>query len=100
MRKLILMLLFTLTVATSAFPQKSTDISVTAVRAGKLIDVDAGRVLTNQVILIRNGKIDSIGANAAIPDGADRNRPLENDRSSRSDRLPHPPGGRRPQSQR
>jgi imidazolonepropionase-like amidohydrolase len=40
---------------------------VTAIRAGKLIDVDNGRVLPNQVILIRDGKIESIGANAAIP---------------------------------
>jgi imidazolonepropionase-like amidohydrolase len=69
-RTLILLLLFPLTSATSAFPQQSADASVTAVRAGKLIDVDAGRVLINQVILIRNGKIDSVSANAAIPGGA------------------------------
>jgi imidazolonepropionase-like amidohydrolase len=69
-RTLILLLLFPLTSATSAFPQQSANASVTAVRAGKLIDVDAGRVLINQVILIRNGKIDSVSANAAIPGGA------------------------------
>jgi imidazolonepropionase-like amidohydrolase len=69
-RTLILLLLFPLTSATSAFPQQSADASITAVRAGKLIDVDAGRVLINQVILIRNGKIDSVSANAAIPGGA------------------------------
>jgi imidazolonepropionase-like amidohydrolase len=45
---------------------------VTAVRAGKLIDVDAGRVLTNQIILIRDGKIASLGEaeKVAIPVGA------------------------------
>jgi len=43
---------------------------VTAIRAGKLVDVDAGRVLSNQVIVIRDGKIESIGANPAIPAGA------------------------------
>jgi imidazolonepropionase-like amidohydrolase len=40
---------------------------VTAIRAGKLIDVDAGRVLANQTILIRDGKIESIGENLTIP---------------------------------
>jgi len=44
--------------------------TITAIRAGKLIDVDAGRVLTNQTILIRDGKIESIGTNVAIPSGA------------------------------
>jgi imidazolonepropionase-like amidohydrolase len=43
---------------------------VTAIRAGRVIDVDAGRVLANQVILIRNGKIDSVGRNTAIPAAA------------------------------
>jgi imidazolonepropionase-like amidohydrolase len=43
---------------------------VTAVRAGKLVDVDAGRVLTNQTILIRDGKIESLGDNIAVPSGA------------------------------
>ncbi len=43
---------------------------LTVVRAGRLIDVDAGRVLTNQVILIRDGKIESVGESVAIPPGA------------------------------
>jgi len=43
---------------------------VTAIRAGKLIDVEAGRVLSNQTILVKNGKIDAIGENIAIPSGA------------------------------
>ena len=43
---------------------------VTAIRAGKLVDVDAGRVLSNQVIVIRDGKIESISTNPAIPAGA------------------------------
>jgi imidazolonepropionase-like amidohydrolase len=46
------------------------DASVTAIRAGRLVDVDAGKVLTSQVILIRDGKIDSIGGNVTIPAGA------------------------------
>lgn len=40
---------------------------VTAIKAGRLIDVDAGKVLTNQVIIIRNNKIESIASGTAIP---------------------------------
>jgi len=43
---------------------------VIVIRAGKLIDVDTGRALSNQTIVIRNGKIESIGENPAIPAGA------------------------------
>ena len=44
--------------------------AVTAIRAGKLIDVLGGRTLPDQVILIRGGKITAVGAGLAIPDGA------------------------------
>jgi imidazolonepropionase-like amidohydrolase len=45
--------------------------TTTVIRAGRLIDVDAGKELANQVIVIRNGKIVSVGgASAAIPAGA------------------------------
>jgi imidazolonepropionase-like amidohydrolase len=59
-------------VAPSFAQQSSTNApaTVTAIRAGKLVDVDAGRVLSNQVIVIRDGKIESIGTNPAIPAGA------------------------------
>jgi imidazolonepropionase-like amidohydrolase len=40
---------------------------VTAVRAGRLIDPDSGTVLTNQVILIQDGKIQAVGSGLAIP---------------------------------
>ena len=43
---------------------------VTAIKAGKLIDPDAGTVLTNQVILIRDNKIEAVGKGLAIPAGA------------------------------
>jgi imidazolonepropionase-like amidohydrolase len=49
--------------------QESRRPAVTAIRAGKLIDVDAGRVLSNQTILVRDGKIESVGENLAIPSG-------------------------------
>jgi len=50
--------------------QAGKDAAVTAIRAGRLVDVDAGKVLASQVILIRGGKIDSIGGDVAIPAGA------------------------------
>jgi imidazolonepropionase-like amidohydrolase len=43
---------------------------VTAIRAGKLVDVDAGRVLSDQVILIRAGKIEAVGEKVPVPAGA------------------------------
>ncbi len=45
--------------------------AITVIRAGKLIDVEAGKVLANQVIVVRGKKIVSVGeANTAIPAGA------------------------------
>ena len=43
---------------------------VTVIRAGKLIDTDAGAVLSNQIILIRGDKIAAVGKDIAIPAGA------------------------------
>jgi imidazolonepropionase-like amidohydrolase len=48
----------------------ASDTAVTAIRAGKLIDVDAGRVLLNQTILVRGGRIEAVGEKLAIPVGA------------------------------
>ena len=53
------------TAATPAAPEP-----ITAIRAGKFIDVEAGRILANQVILVRGTKIEAVGANVAVPDGA------------------------------
>jgi len=44
---------------------------VTALRVGHLIDPESGTVAANQVILIEGGKFTSIGANTAIPSGAE-----------------------------
>jgi imidazolonepropionase-like amidohydrolase len=44
--------------------------SVTAIRAGKFLDVQAGRMLANQIILVRGAKIEAVGPNIKIPDGA------------------------------
>ena len=43
---------------------------VTVIRAGKLVDVDTARVLSNQLILVREGKIEAVGEHLTIPAGA------------------------------
>ena len=43
---------------------------LTAIKAGRLIDPDAGAVLTDQVILIQDNKIQSVGKGLVIPAGA------------------------------
>lgn len=40
---------------------------VTVVRAGRLIDPDSGTVLSNQTILIKDGKIQAVGRELALP---------------------------------
>ena len=40
------------------------------IRAGKLVDVDTARVLSNQLILVREGKIEAVGEHLTIPAGA------------------------------
>jgi imidazolonepropionase-like amidohydrolase len=42
----------------------------TAIRAGKLIDPDSGTVLSDQIILIHDSKIEKIGKGLAIPSNA------------------------------
>src|SRR5229473_6450804 len=66
-------LVFLLSAAISCAAQQAqppAPAPVTAIRAGKLMDVEAGRLLTNQVILVRGGKIEAVGENLAIPAGA------------------------------
>jgi imidazolonepropionase-like amidohydrolase len=41
-----------------------------AIRAGRLVDPEAGQLLTNQTILVENGRFTAVGANVAIPAGA------------------------------
>ncbi len=48
----------------------NADAQVTAIYAGKLIDPDSGAVLASQTIIIRDGKIESVGNNVAIPSNA------------------------------
>ena len=44
--------------------------TVTAIRAGKLIDPETGTAAANQVILVEGTRIRDVGANLAIPGGA------------------------------
>ncbi len=44
--------------------------AVTAIRAGRLMDVVGGKLLTNQIILISGDKITAVGPNLTIPAGA------------------------------
>lgn len=47
------------------------DAPVTAIRAGRVIDVAGGKVVSDQVILIRGGRIESVGAAASVTIPAD-----------------------------
>src|SRR3977135_663607 len=42
----------------------------TVIRAGRLLDVDSGRLLSDQVILVRDCRIEAVGKNLRAPDGA------------------------------
>src|SRR5437588_752851 len=59
--KNIFMVAVTLVLSASAVAQ------VTVVRAGRLIDPDSGTVLSNQVILIKDGRIQAVGRELALP---------------------------------
>lgn len=43
---------------------------VTVIKAGKLVDPDSGTVLSDQIILIHDNKIEAVGKGLAIPAGA------------------------------
>ena len=63
MARLLVLLLFLLSVPTQAQP-------VTALRAGAVLDVASGRVDRNVVILIRDGRIEAVGPDVTVPAGA------------------------------
>jgi imidazolonepropionase-like amidohydrolase len=65
----LVVLLFFFAASVSA-QQAPSGAPVTVIRAGKLIDVDAGRVQTNQMIVVRGGKMEAIGENLPVPAGA------------------------------
>jgi imidazolonepropionase-like amidohydrolase len=66
----ILFLFLPLLIFFAAPAQEATVPVVTAVKAGKLLDPETGTLLSNQIILIENGKFKAIGPNLQIPTGA------------------------------
>ena len=66
-QKCTLSLLIVLLSFASTQAQEAT---ITAIKAGKLIDVETGKVLTNQIIIVRHDSIIQVGANISIPKGA------------------------------
>jgi imidazolonepropionase-like amidohydrolase len=68
MRKLFFSLsILLIPIATFAQQPSTPPPPTIAIRAGKLIDVTHSRLLTNQLILIRDGKITAIGSDLQIP---------------------------------
>lgn len=54
--------------AAGSLGQETPQVSV--IRAGKLLDLESGRILTNQMIVVRAGKIEAVGEHIAVPPGA------------------------------
>lgn len=70
LRSFLLFVLLSTLPATILSQQAPPQEGVTAIKAGHVIDVENGRVLDKQVILVRGKKIDAIGGDLKIPTGA------------------------------
>jgi len=62
--------LLLISLAAPSQAQNPDTTTVTAIRAGRLVDPGSGTVSRNQVILVRGKKITAVGSNVAIPAGA------------------------------
>ena len=60
-------LVLSFTAALAAQPPPAAAI---VIRAGRLLDPEAGRILSNQIILVEGNRIRDVGPNVAIPAGA------------------------------
>ena len=49
----------------------TTAAQVTAIRAGRLVDPEAGTIAANQIILVEGGTFRAIGADVPIPSNAE-----------------------------
>jgi len=68
--KIVLLTLCGVLLAASAPAQQAPAVaSLLAIRAGKFIDVEAGRTLLDQIILVRGTKIEAVGPNLKVPEG-------------------------------
>ncbi|HEY7292845.1 MAG TPA: amidohydrolase family protein [Vicinamibacterales bacterium] len=68
MRRVFLLVVASALAASPAFAQPPAPI--TAIRAGRLLDPEAGRILTNQIILVEGTRIRDVGPNLQIPANA------------------------------
>jgi imidazolonepropionase-like amidohydrolase len=55
---------------TSAAQPQAQTATITAIKAGRLVDPETGTIAVNQVILVEGERIKAVGANVAIPPGA------------------------------
>jgi imidazolonepropionase-like amidohydrolase len=69
-RVLVLLLVAVGFIANARLAAQPAAATVTAVRAGRLLDPESGQLLANQTILIEGTRIREIGANIAIPPAA------------------------------
>jgi imidazolonepropionase-like amidohydrolase len=72
--RLVLTLVLALTIDRAAIaqaPASAAQPKVTAVRAGRLVDPETGTAIANAVILVEGNRISQVGANVAIPAGAE-----------------------------
>ena len=65
-----LVLLLIVSAGVSPAQQTVPASQVIVIRAGRLVNVDAGRLQTNQMIVVRGGKIEAVGENLPVPAGA------------------------------
>jgi imidazolonepropionase-like amidohydrolase len=70
MRKIICSILLAVLCLSAVFNVNAQNSVVTIIKAGKLIDTVNGKVLTNQMILVENEMVKSVGTNLPIPAGA------------------------------
>jgi imidazolonepropionase-like amidohydrolase len=70
MRKILCSILLAVLCLSAVFNVNAQNSVVTIIKAGKLIDTVNGKVLTNQMILVENEMVKSVGTNLPIPAGA------------------------------
>jgi imidazolonepropionase-like amidohydrolase len=51
-------------------PAATASSTLTAIRAGRFLDVESGRTLLNQVILVADGRIQAVGSSITVPEDA------------------------------
>jgi len=69
-KSLLSLLIVWLATATAFAQQATPSPTPTIIRAGRLLDVRTGKTLTNQAIVIEDGKIVSVGADSGGADGS------------------------------